>query len=93
MAPQHIVRDGLFKLDVDDDIWQDVGLDDELEGPIPRWLGDENVRDGIKNLLELDRCREEEIRLQKERCTMQDWMREEWMCVDATIKLCAGKPL
>jgi hypothetical protein len=82
----------MFKLDVDDDIWQDVGLDDDGEGPIPRWLGDEDVRDGIKNFLELDRCGEEEIRLRKERCAMQEWMMEEWTCIDATIKLCSGMP-
>jgi chaperonin cofactor prefoldin len=27
-APHSIASDGLFKLDVDDDIWQDVGLDE-----------------------------------------------------------------
>ena len=92
IAPQPIGKEGLFKLDVDDDIWQDVGLDENGEGFIPRWLGDEDVRAGIKNVLELDRCQEEEVRLQKERCAMQEWMLEEWTCVDATIKLCTGKP-
>jgi hypothetical protein len=58
-----------------------------VDGPIPRWLGDENVRDGIKALLELDRCCEEETRLCKERCALQEWMMEEWTCVDATIRL------
>jgi hypothetical protein len=47
---------------------------------------------GIRSLLELDRCQEEEVRLRKERCAMQEWMMEEWTCVDATIKFCAGKP-
>ena len=28
VAPEQIKSDGLFKLDVDDDIWQDVGLQD-----------------------------------------------------------------
>ena len=90
IAAQHICKDGLFKLDVDDDIWQDIGLDDDVEGPIPGWLGDENVRTGIRNLLELDRCQEEEVRLRMERCAMQEWMMEEWTCLDATIKLSSG---
>jgi len=60
VVPQHIQRDGLFKLDVDDDIWQDVGLDDD-DGMPPRWLADDNCRSGIKYMLELDRCREEEV--------------------------------
>ncbi|EDR02003.1 uncharacterized protein LACBIDRAFT_310171 [Laccaria bicolor S238N-H82] len=61
-APHRIATDGLFKLYVDDDIWQDVGLDDmDLSSgrEIPQWLGDEGVRKGIKSLLELDRCQEE----------------------------------
>jgi len=49
----------LFKLDVDDDIWQDIGLtdnnDEDLD--IPAWLGDECVQAGIKSLLELNCCK------------------------------------
>ncbi|KII82805.1 hypothetical protein PLICRDRAFT_120248, partial [Plicaturopsis crispa FD-325 SS-3] len=80
VAPTRIAKDGLFKLDVDDDIWQDVGLDDSEDGRdgIPLWLGDDKVRDGIRARLEVDRCLEEEIRLSKERCSMQEWMIEEW---------------
>src|SRR5260370_21859738 len=40
-APQPIQCDGLFKLNVDDDIWQDVELDDEDAGRIPRILADQ----------------------------------------------------
>jgi hypothetical protein len=90
IAPQQILRDGLFKLDVDDGIWQDIGLDEDTDRPIPRWLGDDRVKDGIKALLELDRCCEEETRLCKERCALQEWMMEEWTCVDATIRLSDG---
>ncbi|KII83000.1 hypothetical protein PLICRDRAFT_76994, partial [Plicaturopsis crispa FD-325 SS-3] len=81
VAPARIQREGLFKLDVDDDIWQDIGLDDDENGngEIPLWLGDDNVREGIRARLELDRCIEEEARLGKERCAMQEWMLEEWM--------------
>ena len=83
-APHRIATDGLFKLDVDDDIWQDVGLDDVDVSPgkrIPLWLGDEGVRKGIKSLLELDRCNEELRRLSHERSAMQEWFEEEWQCV------------
>lgn len=88
-APHPIASDGLFKLDVDDDIWQDVGLDDSdisTKGEIPQWLGDENVRKGIKSMLELDRCNEEERRLSYERSAMQDWLNEEWKCVTMAIE-------
>ena len=32
IAPEPIKNEGLFKLDVDDSIWQDVGLGDETDG-------------------------------------------------------------
>jgi len=87
VKPRKIDKEGLFKLDVDDDIWQDIGLDDnELEMPsMPKWLVDGQVREGIKNLLELDRCMEEEKRLKLERCAIQEWMIEEWNCVESRI--------
>ena len=81
IIPEQIEPAEIFSLDVDDAIWQDVGLDEEHDGPVPQWLGDNNVRAGIKALLELDRCLEEEIRLRKERCVMQEWMLEEWTSV------------
>ena len=61
MRPTHIHMDKLFSLDVDDDIWQDIGLTetDESTDP-PLWLCNEDVRTGIKVMLELDRCLEEE---------------------------------
>ena len=62
LAPQCIAREGLFQLDVDDSIWQDVGLEDDgyINSTLARWLADENVRKGIADMLELDHCQEEE---------------------------------
>src|ERR1700676_2642496 len=77
MPPQEIVREGLFKLDIDDEIWQDVGLNDDFEQP-PLWLSNERVRQGIRYMLEMDRCEEEELRLVRERRALQEWLREEW---------------
>jgi len=79
IAPLPIEMDRLFKLDVDDNIWQDIGLtdnnDEDLD--IPAWLGDECVRAGIKSLLELDHCKEERNRLISECISMRQWLREE----------------
>jgi len=77
IPPVSISRDGIFQLDVDDEIWQDIGLEDENIDP-PRWLADETVRQGIRHLLDLDRCLEEEDRLRRERCVMQEYMVAEW---------------
>ena len=84
VAPQIIERGGLFKLDVNDDIWQDVGLeDDDYQDIAPAcWLSDEKVCQGILAMLELDHCSEEEVRLIKEHCAMQEWFSKEWLCVE-----------
>jgi hypothetical protein len=79
ICPSKIETKGIWALDVDDDIWQDVGLlDDAPEPTPPPWLCDETVRDGIKALLERDRCLEEDTRLQKEYRAMREWFAEEW---------------
>jgi hypothetical protein len=77
VPPREIIREGLFMLDVDDEIWQDAGLDDDFEQP-PMWLSNEGVRQGIRYLLERDRCQEEEVRLSRERRALQEWLQEEW---------------
>jgi len=86
IPPLPISRDGIFQLDVDDEIWQDVGLEDEVMNP-PRWLADEDVRQGIRLLLDLDRCLEEEGRLIRERCVMQEWMITEWKALQRAQQL------
>ncbi|KAG1819999.1 hypothetical protein EV424DRAFT_1472573 [Suillus variegatus] len=77
IMPHIIPRDGIFLLDVDDDIWQDVGLDDDTMAP-PAWLSDDAVRNGIRLQLEVDQCVEEEARLMRERAVIQEWMLAEW---------------
>ncbi|KAG1840800.1 hypothetical protein F4604DRAFT_1885023 [Suillus subluteus] len=84
-VPPHIIlRDGVFQLDVDDDIWQDVGLDDDTLNP-PAWLSDDTVRNGIRLQLEVDRCNEEEARLMRERAIIQEWMLAEWDIADPVM--------
>ncbi|KIJ05080.1 hypothetical protein PAXINDRAFT_21635 [Paxillus involutus ATCC 200175] len=64
VMPHYIPREGLFELNVDDDIWQDVGLTGDEAEP-PAWLADDKVRVGIRDLLEKDQCVEEEMRLRR----------------------------
>ncbi|KAF9230099.1 hypothetical protein BU15DRAFT_57595, partial [Melanogaster broomeanus] len=72
IPPLPIQCDSLFKLDVDNDIWQDVGLEDETPEP-PSWLANGSVWKGICLMLELERCEEEAQRLMRECCTLQEW--------------------
>ncbi|KAG1744527.1 uncharacterized protein EDB91DRAFT_1236494 [Suillus paluster] len=86
-VPPHIIpRDGIFLLDVDDDIWQDVGLDDDTTMP-PAWLSDDAVRNGIRLQLEVDRCMEEEARLMRERAIIQEWMLVEWEAIQGALNI------
>ncbi|KAI6102721.1 hypothetical protein EDD16DRAFT_1696536 [Pisolithus croceorrhizus] len=78
IAPLLIQRDSLFKLDVDDDIWQDIGLGDDSGGLLPPWLADEKVCSGIRSLLELRH-------LMQERQALIQWFTEEWGCIQKTI--------
>ncbi|THU88157.1 hypothetical protein K435DRAFT_680385, partial [Dendrothele bispora CBS 962.96] len=82
IAPPPIDVSELFKLDIADELWQDVGLVydevDLVQSAPPPWLADEKVRQGIRAMLELDRCEEEEERLAVERKAMQCWFKEEW---------------
>ncbi|KIK82036.1 hypothetical protein PAXRUDRAFT_154694 [Paxillus rubicundulus Ve08.2h10] len=51
MIPTEISYVGLFSLDVDDEIWRDVGLEDgEDIGSTPAWLGNDEVFQGINNV-------------------------------------------
>jgi hypothetical protein len=88
VLPQPIDTKQLFVLDVNDDIWQDVGLgDNEDDDTAPLWLSDPNVRNGVKHVLVLDRCHEEESRLRKERTSLQQWMLREWRALQAACNL------
>jgi hypothetical protein len=76
-VPPHIILcDGIFLLDVDDDIWQDVGLEDDTMMS-PAWLSDDVVRNGICLQLEVDQCMEE-AQLMQGRAVIQEWMLVEW---------------
>lgn len=95
VAPQPIDPKGIWGLDVDDDIWQDVGLDDRYddESEPPKWLKDDSVRAGIKAMLEKDRCEEEMPRLFHECRALRYWLSEEWNAVTLAMETAkdAGK--
>ncbi|KAG1882379.1 hypothetical protein F4604DRAFT_1577463 [Suillus subluteus] len=84
IPPHSIPHDGIFQLDVDDNIWQDIGLDDTTVNP-PAWLSDEAIRNGIRSQLEVDRCLEEEAWLMRERSVMQEWMLTEWEGIQGAL--------
>ncbi|KAJ7765044.1 hypothetical protein DFH07DRAFT_955881 [Mycena maculata] len=56
VAPAQVAK-SLYKLNVDNIIWQDVGLDEDNDDDTapPLWLSDNNVRTGIQAMLQKDR--------------------------------------
>lgn len=87
VIPEQIPPGGLWALDVDDSIWQDIGLQEDADTAPPLWLKDEKVRAGIRNLLDFDRCVEEERRLKQERCSLQQGARRHWGVLTTAMTL------
>ncbi|KAI6147869.1 hypothetical protein BKA82DRAFT_4329896 [Pisolithus tinctorius] len=85
ISPFPIPPKGIFQLEVDSDIWQDVGLAEGCANP-PSWLADEAVHKGIRLMLEVDRCNEEERRLSREQSALQEWFSVEWQSVQVTLE-------
>ncbi|KZV90036.1 hypothetical protein EXIGLDRAFT_771164 [Exidia glandulosa HHB12029] len=78
VLPRRLDSRKLFKLDVDDDIWQeDPGLGPQDEASLPRWQTDQDVKDGIVLLLEERRCTEEVERIEAEIVALAVWWEEE----------------
>jgi hypothetical protein len=86
ICPKLLDKSTLYSLSVDDSIWDDVGLED-VEGSIPSWLGDENVRNALPIHLELNRCKEEEARLSRELQHLQEWVHGQWNALDLLVKV------
>ncbi|KAF9506248.1 hypothetical protein BS47DRAFT_1367491 [Hydnum rufescens UP504] len=69
---------GLFSLDVDNDIWQDISLaDNEFDGDVLPWLGDEMVQNGIQLVQDIANCQDELELCWRERHSLKHWFDEE----------------
>lgn len=92
VIPPPIEMKGLFSLDVDNDIWQDIGLaDDEFGGKVPPWLGDEDVRNGLRLVREIANCRDELYLCQRERTSLQHWFNDESAALITALRSSKGK--
>lgn len=88
VAPLEIQTKGLFRMDVDNSIWQNLGFEDSDGDEAPRWLARDDVREGIRLRLELDRCEEELKRLGWERCALQEWFMTQWRAIEHAKETC-----
>lgn len=94
MVPRPIPMDKLFDLDVDDAIWDDVGLSESDDvADVPLWLSNEQVRTGIRGILLRDRCDEELNRLRYELSVLGEWFQEEWDTLVVAVSTTTGMDL
>ena len=86
-SPRTLDIKKLFKLDVDDDIWQeDPGLGPQDEGNLPRWQVDEAVQRGVIQLLQKRRCLEEIERVKAEVIALGVWWVDEKAILERVCK-------
>jgi hypothetical protein len=91
VIPPSIDMKGLFTLDVNNDIWQDIGLaDDEFDGDVPPWLGDDTVRNGIRLVQDITNCQDELELCMRESHSLQHWFDEESASMMTVLNSCTG---
>ena len=76
----------LAELRNDQTLLEDVWITRSPEGETPLWLGDRDVRSGIRALLKLDRCHEEQRRLGMEADNMCRWFGHELCAVKFALQ-------
>lgn len=97
IVPPPIDFQGLHKLDVDADIWLEFDIDDEalaeFGGKVPPWLGNEEVRKGIRFMQNMVNCREEIARCRHELTSMQTWFQDEYTAYHYAFSHTSGASL
>jgi len=72
-VPHSLLAQRIWDLDVDDPIWEDPALYSGDEDA-PRWMYDTAFKAGIRAVLQLDRCDEEDTRLEAEMEAFIGWI-------------------
>ncbi|KAF9512992.1 hypothetical protein BS47DRAFT_1393737 [Hydnum rufescens UP504] len=80
-VPPELSIEGLYKLDVDQDIWQNADMADFEGGKVPLWLSDTEVQDGIRAAQEVKSCQEELFRCEREHSNLRLWLLNDYEAV------------
>jgi hypothetical protein len=85
--PPMLSKEGLYKLDVDQDIWEDVPghMADFPDGVLPPWLADVSVKQGICTAQEIVNCRQELERCKAEHSNLWMWFSGEYTAVEKLV--------
>ena len=89
-SPRKLESNEVYSLDVDAPIWDDRGLNDGEAGPIPLWLGNDEVRAGIHSWLVSQRCDEEIKRLRVECNNLRVWASKETLMIRSALDTVNG---
>ncbi|KAF9515416.1 hypothetical protein BS47DRAFT_1360995 [Hydnum rufescens UP504] len=89
-VPPELVMEGLFNLDIDQDIWENADMVDFEGGEIPLWLANKEVRDGIRAAQEVKSCQEELHQCDVEYSNLCAWFVEEYEAVHNVFKFGNG---
>lgn len=67
-------------------LMEDVWIS-QAPGEVPRWLEDVDVREGIRAMLKIERCREERVRIGAEADNLCRWFGREMSAVEVALEL------
>ncbi|KAF9509443.1 hypothetical protein BS47DRAFT_1365249 [Hydnum rufescens UP504] len=85
VIPKPVDINGLFDIGVDDAIWDNPGLDGDVEETPPAWLADEKTREGIKAMLMYDWGKEEISRLNIEMQALFASLTEQYLAIEKAV--------
>ncbi|KAF9504539.1 hypothetical protein BS47DRAFT_1257332, partial [Hydnum rufescens UP504] len=85
VIPKPVDINDLFDIGVDDAIWDDAGLDGDVEETPPAWLADEKTREGIKAMLMYDWGKEEIGQLNIEMQALFASLTEQYLAIEKAV--------
>ena len=89
-VPPELSIEGLYKLDVDQDIWQNVDMEDFEGGKVPLWLSDKEVWDGIQAAQEVKSCQQELSQCEWEHSNLHVWLLKDYEAVCQVFEFSKG---
>ncbi|KAF9507795.1 hypothetical protein BS47DRAFT_1398315 [Hydnum rufescens UP504] len=85
--PPMLSKEGLYRLDVDQDIWEDTRGDvaDFPDDVLPPWLADASIKQGICTTQEIINCKEELEWCKVEHSNLWTWFSKEYTAVERLV--------